>query len=99
MVKIGNEKKTEEYEPLYPQGKNKFGKISCIFGILGIAFKFIPLPIPYIGAILAAIGIIFGILGRKRKGESKNILITGLIISIAAIVLSITCNERGTRTF
>ena len=62
---------------------NNFGVASVVLGITGIAVSFLIIP-PF---ILGALGLIFGLIQRKRL--NNNWALWGVILSLAAILLSI----------
>lgn len=68
-----------------------FGIVALILGIIG----FFTFCIPIVGAIIAFIGVIFGIISTTRAfntNENKGLPITGLTISFLAFVLAILFN-------
>lgn len=61
-----------------------FSILSLIFGIVGIVLTFTPASV--VGLILAILGIVFSVIGKKKEG--KNGMATGgLVLSIIALVI------------
>ena len=58
---------------------------SLVLGIVGVVFSWF---VPFIGIVGGIVGLILGILARK-KGQPKGMSLTGIILSAVAIVLAI----------
>ena len=64
------------------------GVASLVLGILGL----IPIPIPFIGTISAIVGLVLGVLAKKKataEGTPTGISTAGIVLCIISLVLSI----------
>ena len=77
---------------------NGLGLAALIIGIVALVFAFIPL-IQVIGGFAAFVGVVLGLVGLFLKGRKKAIAIVGTIISIVALVLSITLSAFYAQSF
>lgn len=69
-------------------GKN-MSIVALVCGILGIIGGFIPV-VKYFTFVLAILGIVFGVLGKKKvveEGESTGLATAGLVLGIIGTVL------------
>ena len=68
--------------------KELFARISFILGIVAISFSLIEciIPLIIIGMVLGATGIVFGFI--SLKSEKKELAISGIILSIGAIIVA-----------
>ena len=77
---------------------NGLGLAALIIGIIALVFAFIPL-IQVVGGFAAFVGIVLGLVGLFLKGRKKAIAIAGTIISIVALVLSISLSAFYAQSF
>ncbi|SDQ22426.1 hypothetical protein [Actinopolyspora saharensis] len=72
--------------------KNGMGVTALVLGIVGICLAWIPI-IGFLGFILGALAIIFGIIAvvRAHKGTATNMIVSyvGLVIGVIAVIVSI----------
>lgn len=74
--------------PPQPENDNRlFGLLAIAFGLLGFVLAFIE-PIYILGAVLAAIGVIFGFASLAKEPTSKWFAITGLMAGFAGLVVA-----------
>lgn len=59
---------------------------SLVLGICAIVFSFLP-GLGFLGLVLAIIGLVLGVLGRKREPERSGMATAGMVLSIIALVL------------
>ncbi|WP_078714523.1 MmpS family transport accessory protein [Agreia bicolorata] len=71
-----------------PKQGNGLGLAALIIGILAFIGAFIPI-VNYVSGVLALVGLVLGVIGLFRKGRPKGLAITGTIISLIALILSI----------
>lgn len=64
-----------------------FAITSLVLGIVSLLLLFIPLVGWVLGCVSAAVGIVFGILG--RKSSKRTLSVTGLVLSVIAAALCI----------
>lgn len=79
-----NQSSGNYYPPYQPEPKNNFDTASMILGILSllsICTFFLPLP-------LGALGILFAILGKRRKKQLSVSAITGIATSAISVMIS-----------
>jgi hypothetical protein len=70
---------------------NSFGTVSIVLGVV-VLFLFC---LPIISVFLAAIGLVFGVLSyaeAKKQNESTSKGITGIMLNVLALLLSISVN-------
>lgn len=77
---------------------NGFGIAALVIGVLSLIGAAIPV-INYGSGILALIGLVLGIVGICLKNRKKGMAITGSILSVIAIVLSIVLAITYTSSF
>lgn len=69
-----------------PNGSNGMSIAALVCGILGIIGGFIPIA-QYFTLLLSILGIIFGVLGRK-KSTNKGLATAGLVLGIVGCAIS-----------
>lgn len=77
--------------PAAPAPTNGMAIAALVCGVLGIIGSFIPI-VMYFTAVLAVLGIIFGVLGMKKAkqlGSGNGLAIAGLILGIVGTVFAI----------
>jgi hypothetical protein len=73
------------------------GLISAVLGILGIAFWwYVPM-----GMVIGLTGLVLGLIGwfLTPRGASRGFVITGLVLSLAALVLDFIVLGQGLETY
>jgi hypothetical protein len=68
--------------------EKKVGIASLVLGILGV----IPMPIPFIGTVSSIIGLILGIVGKRKAREMSQptgVCTAGIVLCIISLVLSV----------
>ena len=61
---------------------------SLVLGIISIVCSFIG-GVNWVGAILGIVGIVLGVLGKKKTPEKAGMATAGLVMSIIGVVLSL----------
>ncbi|MET0713401.1 MAG: DUF4190 domain-containing protein [Mycetocola sp.] len=81
---------TQQYPPSAPPAisGNGLGLAALIVGIFALLGAFIPF-VNYVSGVLAVVGIILGIIAVTRKNKPKKAGLSGLIVSVIALILSI----------
>lgn len=77
---------------------NGLGLAALIIGIIALVFAFIPL-IQVFGGFAAFVGSVLGLVGLFLKGRKKGVAIAGTIISILAVILSISLSALYAQSF
>ena len=67
---------------------NKRGLLSVVFSVAGLLFLFIPGWVGYIGILLSAVGIYFGIKG-MQKDEDTLLALIGTIVGALALLINV----------
>ena len=65
-----------------------FSIAALVCGILGIIGSFIPV-VCYFTFVLAILGVIFGVVGRKRAGDKSGLATAGLVLGIIGTVFGL----------
>ena len=77
--------------PAPPAQTNGMAIAALVCGVLGIVGSFIPV-VMYFTAVLAVLGIIFGVMGMKKAkqiGSGNGLAITGLVLGIVGTIFAI----------
>ncbi|GHD49556.1 hypothetical protein GCM10008097_22550 [Mycetocola manganoxydans] len=79
-----------QYPPTAPPAKpgNGLGIAALVVGIFAFIGAFIPV-VNFVTGVLAAVGIILGIIAITRKNKPKKAGVAGLIVSVVALILSV----------
>lgn len=67
---------------------NKRGLLSIVFSVAGLLFLFIPGWVGYLGIVLSAVGIYFGIKG-MQKDEDTLLALIGAIVGALVLLLNV----------
>lgn len=75
--------------PQEPENDNRlFGLLAIAFGLLGFVLTFV-FVIYILGAVLAAIGVIFGFASLAKEPRSKGFAITGLVAGFGGLAVAL----------
>ncbi|OII12450.1 DUF4190 domain-containing protein [Curtobacterium sp. MCBA15_008] len=67
-------------------GGNGLSIGSLVLGIVGVVFSFL---FVWVGLIASIIGLVLGIIARRRPTSSRGMVLAGIILSAIGLVLSI----------
>lgn len=77
--------------PPAPAPSNGMAIAALVCGVLGIVGSFIPI-VMYFTAVLAVLGIIFGVMGMKKAkqtGSGNGLAIAGLVLGIVGTIFAL----------